>query len=82
MLYAKKDIYAMDGEVRRFIAPAGAAVPKLFEKLVDKAEVSDSPVTVSKAEKVTGGAEADGTAETTTDKDEAKKAPRRRSKAE
>lgn len=85
MLYAKKDIYALDGEVRRQIALAGQPVPKIFEKLVEKADVSESP-TAPKAEKPTPAPEPEaGKADPAPEKDEVEKAEkptRRRRKAE
>lgn len=45
MLYAKKDIYAVDGEGRRFqVALAGQPIPTTSVRYVDKADVSEGPV--------------------------------------
>lgn len=85
MLYAKKDIYAMDGEVRRQVGVAGQVVPKIFEKLVDKADVSETPVVPEKARETTAPEPEAEKIEPTTEEiepEKAEKPTRRRRKAE
>jgi pyruvate/2-oxoglutarate dehydrogenase complex dihydrolipoamide acyltransferase (E2) component len=47
MLYAKEDLYAYDGDVRKQIAFAGQLVPQEFEHLVEAGSASETPVVAS-----------------------------------
>jgi hypothetical protein len=44
MLYAKEDLFAVEGDLRRQIAFAGQLVPQEFEHLVDAKDVTEAPV--------------------------------------
>jgi pyruvate/2-oxoglutarate dehydrogenase complex dihydrolipoamide acyltransferase (E2) component len=44
MLYAKEDLYAYEGDVRKQIAFAGQLVPQEFEHLAKAQDVSETPV--------------------------------------
>jgi pyruvate/2-oxoglutarate dehydrogenase complex dihydrolipoamide acyltransferase (E2) component len=44
MLYAKEDLYAYEGDVRKQIAFAGQLIPQEFEHLVEAGDVSEAPV--------------------------------------